>query len=95
MATVEKLLLLGSANHYIQQEVKSGAVSVDVAVDHVIEFSEQTGKVLQKNKAVVAVQGKMKVTRSFIATELSVINAHRFFELMAKATISDDGIFIL
>lgn len=37
----------------------------------------------------------MKVTRSFIATELSVINAHRFFELMAKGTISDDGIFIL
>lgn len=84
VATVEKLLLLSTANHDVQQEVKSGAVSVDVAVDRVIEYGEQAGKVLQHDKAVAAAQGKTKVTRSSIAPELSVKNARRFVELMAR-----------
>ncbi len=95
VTTVEKLLLLSTANHDVQQEVKSGAVSVDVAVDRVMEYGEQAGKVLQHDKAVAAAQGKTKVTRSSIAPELSVKNARRFVELMAQATISDDGVFTL
>ncbi|KVI85621.1 hypothetical protein, partial [Enterobacter hormaechei] len=95
VATVEKLLLLSTANHDVQQEVKSGAVSVDVAVDRVMEYGEQAGKVLQHDKAVAAAQGKTKVTRSSIAPELSVKNARRFVELMAQATISDEGVFTL
>lgn len=95
VATVEKLLLLSTANHDVQQEVKSGAVSVDVAVDRVMEYGEQAGKVLQHDKAVAAAQGKSKVTRSSIAPELSVKNARRFVELMAQATISDEGVFTL
>ena len=82
VATVEKLLLLSTANHDVQQEVKSGAVSVDVAVDRVMEYGEQAGKVLQHDKAVAAAQGKTKVTRSSV-------------ELMAQATISDEGVFTL
>lgn len=93
VATVEKLLTLSTANHDVQQEVKSGAVSVDVAVDRVREYGEQAGQVLQHDKAVAAAQGKTKVTRSSIAPELSIKSARRFVELMAQAMISDEGVF--
>lgn len=93
VATVEKLLTLSTANYDVQQEVKSGAVSVDVAVDRVREYGEQAGQVLQHDKAVAAAQGKTKVTRSSIAPELSIKSARRFVELMAQATISDEGVF--
>ncbi|HHN5631665.1 chromosome partitioning protein ParB [Enterobacter hormaechei] len=93
VATVEKLLTLSTANYDVQQEVKSGAVSVDVAVDRVREYGEQAGQVLQHDKAVAAAQGKTKVTRSSIAPELSIKSARRFVELMATATISDEGVF--
>ena len=95
VATVEKLLTLSTANYDVQQEVKSGAVSVDVAVDRVKEFGEKAGEVLQHDKAVAAAQGKTKVTRSSIAPELNVKSARRFVELMSMATISDDGVFTL
>lgn len=95
VATVEKLLLLSTANQDVQQEVKSGAVSVDVAVDRVREFGEQAGEVLQHDKAVAAAQGKTKVTRSSIAPELSIKSARRFVELMSLASISDEGVFTL
>ncbi|MEQ6279471.1 chromosome partitioning protein ParB [Kluyvera huaxiensis] len=95
VATVEKLLTLSTANYDVQQEVKSGAVSVDVAVDRVKEFGEKAGEVLQHDKAVAAAQGKAKVTRSSIAPELNVKSARRFVELMSMASISDDGVFTL
>lgn len=93
--TVEKLLTLSTANHDVQQEVNSGAVSVDVAVDRVKNYGENAGKVLQHDKAVAKAQGKTKVTRSAIAPELNVKSARRFVELMAQATISEDGVFTL
>lgn len=95
VATVEKLLTLSTANYVVQQEVKSGAVSVDVAVDRVREYGEQAGEVLKHDKAVAAAQGKNKVTRSSIAPELNIKSARRFVELMAQATISDDGVFTI
>lgn len=95
VATVEKLLTLSTANYDVQQEVKSGAVSVDVAVDRVKEFGEKAGEVLQHDKAVAAAQGKTKVTRSSITPELNVKSARRFVELMSMASISDDGVFTL
>ncbi|MCM7781206.1 chromosome partitioning protein ParB [Enterobacter ludwigii] len=79
VATVEKLLLLSTANHDVQQEVKSGAVSVDVAVDRVMEYGEQAGTVLQHDKAVAAAQGKTKVTRSSIAPDLSFMPTESAF----------------
>ena len=95
VATVEKLLLLSTANHDVQQEVKSGAVSVDVAVDRVIEYGEKAGEVLQHDKAVAAAQGKTKVTRSSIAPELSIKSARRFVDLMAQASISEEALSIM
>ena len=95
VATVEKLLTLSTANYDVQQEVKSGAVSIDVAVDRVREYGEQAGEVLQHDKAVAAAQGKTKVTRSSIAPELSIKTARRFVDLMALASISDEGVFTL
>lgn len=81
--TVEKLLLLSTANHDVQKEVKSGSVSVDVAVDRVKEFGEKAGEVLQKDKASAAAKGKKKVTRSVIAPEISVKKARRLVELIS------------
>ncbi|WP_347289910.1 chromosome partitioning protein ParB [Kluyvera georgiana] len=92
---VEKLMALSVANHDVQMAVKSGAVSVDVAVDRVKEFGEKAGEVLQHDKAVAAAQGKTKVTRSSIAPELNVKSARRFVELMSMANISDEGVFTL
>lgn len=94
VATVDKLLLLSTANHDVQCEVKSGAVSVDVAVDRVKEYGEKAGDVLQKDKAAAVAQGKKKVTRSVIAPEISVKKARRVVELMALAC-SETGSFSL
>lgn len=93
--TVEKLLLLSTANHDVQKEVKSGTVSVDVAVDRVKEFGEKAGEVLQKDKASAAARGKKKVTRSVIAPEISVKKARRLVELISLAGISDTGVISL
>lgn len=93
--TVEKLLLLSTANHDVQREVKSGTVSVDVAVDRVKEYGEKAGEVLQKDKASAAAQGKKKVTRSVIAPEISAKKARRLVELISLAGISDTGVISL
>lgn len=93
--TVEKLLLLSTANHDVQKEVKSGTVSVDVAVDRVKEFGEKAGEVLQKDKASAAAKGKKKVTRSVIAPKISVKKARRLVELISLAGISDTGVIYL
>ncbi|MBT1712757.1 chromosome partitioning protein ParB [Enterobacter dykesii] len=95
--TVEKLLLLSTANQDVQKEVKSGTVSVDVAVDRVKEFGEKAGEVLQKDKASAsaAAKGKKKVTRSVIAPEISVKKARRLVELISLAGISDTGVISL
>lgn len=89
--TVEKLLLLSTANQDVQKEVKSGNVSVDVAVDRVKEFGEKAGEVLQKDKASAAAKGKKKVTRSVISPEISVKKARRLVDLISKAGISETG----
>ncbi len=93
--TVEKLLLLSTANHDVQKEVKSGTVSVDVAVDRVKEFGEKAGEVLQNDKASAAARGKKKVTRSVIAPEISVKKARHLVELISLAGISDTGVISL
>ncbi|HEO9384344.1 TPA: chromosome partitioning protein ParB [Citrobacter freundii] len=93
--TVEKLLLLSTANHDVQQEVKSGTVSVDVAVNRVKEFGEKAGEVLQKDKASAAAKGKKKVTRSVIAPEISIKKARRLVDLISKAGISETGVICL
>ncbi len=95
VGTIEKLLTLAMANHDVQQSVKAGAVSVDVAVDRVKEHGEKAGEVLEQDKAIAAAAGKKKVTRSIIAPEISVKKARRAVELLALAKISDDGVITL
>lgn len=95
LPTVEKLLTLSTANHDVQQEVKSGAVSVDVAVDRVKEHGEKAGAVLQQDKAAAAAQGKKKVTRSVIAPEISIKKARRLVELITLSGISENGVITL
>ncbi|MEB5748683.1 chromosome partitioning protein ParB [Leclercia adecarboxylata] len=95
LSTIEKLLTLSTANHDVQAEVKSGAVSVDVAVDRVKEHGEKAGEILQQDKAAAAAQGKKKVTRSVIAPEISVKKARRLVELVSQAGISDTGVITL
>ncbi|MWT08008.1 chromosome partitioning protein ParB, partial [Escherichia coli] len=79
----------------VQKEVKSGTVSVDVAVDRVKEFGEKAGEVLQKDKASAAAKGKKKVTRSVIAPEITIKKARRLVELISLAGISDTGVIYL
>lgn len=95
VGTIEKLLTLAMANHDVQQSVKAGAVSVDVAVDRVKEHGEKAGEVLEQDKAIAAAAGKKKVTRSIIAPEISVKKARRAVELLALAKISEDGVITL
>ncbi|EFL5716749.1 chromosome partitioning protein ParB [Shigella dysenteriae] len=89
--TVEKLLTLSTANHDVQLSVKSGEVSVDVAVDRVKEHGDNAGKVLEKDKAAAVAAGKKKVTRSLIAPEISVKKARRLVELITLAGIDANG----
>lgn len=93
--TVEKLLALSMANHDVQQVVKAGEVSVEVAVERVKEHGERAGEVLEQDKAKAAAAGKKKVTKSFIAPEISVKKARRAVELLALALISDEGVITL
>lgn len=93
--TVEKLLALSMANHDIQQVVKAGEVSVEVAVERIKEHGERAGEVLEQDKAKAAAAGKKKVTKSFIAPEISVKKARRAIELLGLAQISDDGVINL
>lgn len=95
VSTVEKLLTLSTANYDVQQEVKSGAVSVDVAVDRVKTFGEKAGDVLQQDKVAAAALGKKKVTRSVISPEISVKKARRLVELVSLAGISNTGVITL
>lgn len=93
--TVEKLMTLGMANHDVQQAVKSGDVALSAAVERVKEFGEKAGEVLEQDKAAAAAAGKKKVTRSFIAPEISVKKARRLVELVALANISEEGAITL
>ncbi|HAT1590689.1 ParB/RepB/Spo0J family partition protein [Klebsiella oxytoca] len=89
--TVENLLTLSVANHDVQEAVKSGEVSIAVAVDRVKEHGEKAGEVLEKDKAKAAAIGKKKVTRSVIAPEISVKKARRLVELITLAGIDESG----
>lgn len=93
--TVENLLTLSVANHDVQQAVKAGEVSVSVAVDRVKEHGEKAGEVLEKDKAAAAAAGRKKVTKAFIAPELSIKKARRLAELLALADISEEGVITL
>ncbi|MNC22931.1 hypothetical protein D3C75_709390 [compost metagenome] len=79
----------------MQQEVKSGAVSVDVAVDRVKEHGEKAGEVLREDVAAAAALGKKKVTRSVIKPEISTKKARRLVDLISQAEISDTGTITL
>lgn len=88
--TVEKLLALSAANHNVQQLVKDGEVSVDVAVDRVKEHGEKAAEVLEQDKKVAAASGKKKVTRNVIAPELNAKKARRAVAILAGALTDED-----
>ncbi|OUF48067.1 chromosome partitioning protein ParB [Pluralibacter gergoviae] len=93
--TVEKLLALSTANHDVQQVVKSGDVSVTVAVDRVKEHGDKAGEVLKNDVAAAKALVAKKVTKRIVAPEISVKKARRLVELMAIAKITDDGVMTL
>lgn len=95
LPVVEKLLALSVADHAVQQTVKNGEVSVDVAVSRVDEFGERAAEVLEQDKAKAAAAGKKKVTKSVIKPEVSAKKARRAVELLALANITDDGVITL
>lgn len=91
VTTVSKLLLLSTANQDVQREVKSGTVSVEVAVERIREYGEQAGTVLQQDKAMAVSKGKKKVTSSIINPTFSVKKTRRIVEIIASCTIDDGG----
>lgn len=88
--TVEKLLALSSANHNVQQLVKDGEVSVEVAVDRFKEHGEKAAEILEQDKKAATAAGKKKVTRSVISPELNVRKARRAVAILADALTSED-----
>ena len=95
---VEKLMALSVANHDVQMAVKSGAVSVDVAIERVKEHGENAGKVLAEDQVKAVAAGKKKVTKSMIAPQISTAKARRAVSIAATAkplTVDgEDGLFI-
>lgn len=91
VATVEKLLALSVTDHAVQQTVKNGEVSVDVALQRVEEFGSKAAEKLEEDKAKAAASGKKKVTRSLIAPEISVKKARRLVELVTLAGVDPNG----
>lgn len=89
-ATIEKLLALSETDHAVQQIVKAGAVSVDVALDRVEEFGSRAAEVLVKDKEKAAAAGKKKVTRSVLNPEISVKKARRMVALISDALGEDE-----
>lgn len=88
--TVEKLLALSSANHNVQQLVKDGEVSVEVAVDRFKEHGEKAAEILEQDKKAATAAGKKKVTRSVISPELNVRKARRAVAILADALTGED-----
>lgn len=93
--TVEKLLTLSTANHDVQQIVKTGSVSLDVAVERVKEHGERAGEVLEKDVQKAQAEGRRKVTRRVIKPEISISKARRVVVLISQAEMSDEGIVTL
>lgn len=95
---VEKLMALSVANHDVQMAVKSGAVSVDVAIERVKEHGENAGKVLKQDQVKAVAAGKKKVTKSMIAPQISTTKARRAISIAATASPltvdGEDGLFI-
>lgn len=90
-ATVDKLLILSTSNHDVQQMVKSGEVAMDVAVDRVKEHGESAGDVLQEDVKRAKAQGRKKVTRSVTGGQFSATRARRLVELLSDAEMEGDG----
>ncbi|HED1503008.1 TPA: chromosome partitioning protein ParB [Raoultella ornithinolytica] len=91
VATVEKLLALSVTDHAVQQTVKNGEVSVDVALQRVEEFGSKAAEKLEEDKAKAVAVGKKKVTRSLIAPEISVKKSRRLVELITLAGVDANG----
>lgn len=58
--TVEKLLLLSTANHDVQKEVKSGTVSVDVAVDRIKSSEKRPVRFFRRIKLLLPQRARRK-----------------------------------
>lgn len=85
LPTIEKLMTLGSANHDVQQSVRDGQVSVEVAAERVKQHGENAGKVLEQDKAVAAASGRKKVTRSVITPHLPVGKLRKLLSIIDAA----------
>ncbi|WP_323025757.1 DNA translocase FtsK [Castellaniella sp.] len=62
-ARVEQLLLLATANSDVHQQVKSGRVAVEAAIEAVRKYGDDAGAFLSGELAKAQAQGKSKVTR--------------------------------
>lgn len=63
-ARVEQLLLLATANSDVHQQIKSGRVAVEAAIEAVRKYGDDAGAFLRGEYDKAKAQGKSKVTRS-------------------------------
>lgn len=89
---IDKLIVLATSNHDVQQAVKSGQVALDAAVERVKEHGEDAGQVLEEDVKKAEEHGKKKVTKSMVQKSLPVAKVRRLLQLLSEATLIDDTI---
>jgi ParB-like chromosome segregation protein Spo0J len=91
---IDQLLLLANANADVQQLVRSGAVSADVAIEVIRQHGENAGKYLQSKMETAAGQGKTKVTKSVVQgfkvpSKIAMVAAKEI-DLVVASVLSDE-----
>lgn len=89
---VDKLIVLATSNHDVQEAVRDGQVALDAAVERVKEHGEDAGQVLEEDVKKAHEQGKKKVTKSMVQKSLPAAKTRRLLQLLSEATIIDDQI---
>lgn len=89
---VDKLIVLATSNHDVQQAVKSGQVALDAAVERVKEHGEDAGQVLEEDVKKAEEHGKKKVTKSMVQKSLPAAKVRRLLQLLSEATLIDETI---
>ncbi|MEG2550981.1 MAG: chromosome partitioning protein ParB [Hafnia sp.] len=89
---VDKLIVLATSNHDVQEAVRGGQVALDAAVERVKEHGEDAGQILEEDVKKAQEQGKKKVTKSMVQKNLPVIKVRRLLQLLSEATVLDESI---
>nr|WP_245167429.1 chromosome partitioning protein ParB [Dickeya fangzhongdai] len=91
VVTVNMLLTVANANHDVQELVKTGAVSLDVAAERVSQAGASAGAILAQEKEKALAAGKKRLTRSVTSPRFTSKQSRSLAEMLAGAAVSEDG----